>query len=109
MTRIGPVRRLLMDAKALISKPECWCQEAYALSAKNRLVDPHSPRARKFCISGAIRRAQVGYGTIHGARKILAGLVETNILGFNDAPDTTHPMIMRLFNKAIRLAKEQGI
>ena len=59
MTRIPPVRRLLMDAKALIAKPENWTKGTFARSAavKSRGVDVFGPRACRFCAEGAIWRA----------------------------------------------------
>ena len=112
MTRIPPVRRLLMDAQKLIRKPENWTKGTFARSASNRQVLPTSPRAQKFCSWGAIVRA-AGDGREFLADDALFLLEKEmgtyNASLFNDAPSTTHPMIMRLFNKAIRRAKEQGI
>ena len=114
--RIPPVRRLLMDAKALISRPENWLKFRYAETAKGKKIDPFSDRAYRFCPAGAIQSAgnESTSATRTGAIDLLEGLLEhrtekRTISGFNDAPETTHPMIMRLFNRAIRLAKEQGI
>jgi len=111
MTRaIPPVRRLLMDAKALIAKPENWCKGTYARSAKNNSVNVHSWRACKFCPSGALFHAAGTWDLYeHPAPRLLRESIGQPIISFNDAPTTTHPMIMRLFNKAIKRAKEQGI
>ena len=112
MTRIPPVRRLLMDAKALIQDPENWCRSNFAQSFKGRPVAIMSSLACKFCAEGAVYRAG---GDIDGDREYralnrLQDETDNNCVpAFNDAPSTSHPMIMRLFNKAIRRAKEQGI
>ena len=114
MTRATPpVRRLLMDAKALIAKPKNFCRREVARDASGRPVDLQSPRAVRFCCLGAIWR-----GNDKWPRRQIASNAEDrlrlfvpdgHIASFNDAPTTTHPIIMRLFNKAILLAKEQGI
>ncbi len=113
MTRIPPVRRLLMDAKALIAKPESWCKERDAVDAKSRWVGPSSPTARRFCADGAMQRIAAGDGRrLEQARKVARASIGKRgvwLNKFNDAPSTTHPMVMRLFNKGIRRAKEQGI
>lgn len=111
MTRIPPVRQLLMDAKALIAKPECWCQRTFANDTFGRKVAWHSPAACRFCAYGAVLSAgQKIPETISClATQILDAEAGGGILNFNDAPETTHPMVIRLFNKAIRRAEEQGI
>ena len=107
--RIPPVRRLLMDARALIAKPECWCKRAFARSAQNRVTDVDSVHARKFCVDGALRRLHDENSVSDRARRILRRFAKPSLITFNDAPTTTHLMVMRLFNQAIRRAKEQGI
>ena len=113
MTRIPPVRRLLMDAKALIAKPENWLVRAEARDSHGVKISVYDPSACKFCADGSIRHA-AGYHD-HGieltkcARGVVANILGRSLVCFNDAPTTTHPMIMRLFNKAIKRAKEQGI
>ena len=110
MKRIPPVRRLLMDAKKLIAKPENWTKGTYARSAGNSSIEIFSPRARKFCSIGALFRAVGKFDLCgHHAPRLLRKCLGQSIGAFNDAPETTHPMIMRLFNKAIALAKERGI
>ena len=111
MTRIPPVRRLLMDAKALIAKPENWNQLGFARSAANRQVGIFSPQAHKFCVWGALIRV-AGMDSVPefmDAEVLLFNTCDDHLAAFNDAPSTTHPMIIRLFNQAIRRAKEQGI
>lgn len=103
--RIPPVRRLLMNAKLLIQEPENWIKGAFARSAKGRKVNIQSPKACRFCAYGAMLHLD---GSV-GAYQLLNELTHEGLIAFNDAPDTTHPMIMRLFDKAIRRAKEQGI
>ena len=112
MTRIPPVRRLLMDAKALIAKPSNWCKRAFAETARGKQINSFSPEACRFCAHSAIHRA---------SRELTLGIQERaiclatrftpnrSIILFNDAPETTHLKVMRLFNQAIRRAKEQGI
>ena len=109
--RIPPVRRLLMDAKALIAKPENWCKGTFAKSAKGRPVPIDSAKACRFCAYGAVLHAEgkTYAGPPRQADMLLDTLTLGGLVHFNDAPTTTHPMVMRLFNKAIRRAKEQRI
>jgi len=120
MTRIPPVRRLLMDAKASIARPKNWCQGPMAMSAKGNDVDVYGWRACRFCAVGAILRAshnRIGLAELGGRLLPYAAIDVVDkqcpdslvTAAFNDAPTTTHPMVMRLFNQAIRRAKEQGI
>ena len=113
MTRILPVRRLLMDAKALISKPGNWIKGTSAKTAKNKMVGTNSSEACRFCLQGGMERAT--WNATWPLRKSAFGIlgeglpVGTSFINFNDGWSTTHPLVMRLFNKAIRRAKEQGI
>ena len=120
MTRaIPPVRRLLMDAKALIARPENWCKGTYATSAKDNEVDVFGRSACRFCAEGAIWRAnhERHQTKFVDADEPTAAIDMLNFwspvlgdaVGYQDLLTTTHPMIMRLFNKAIARAKEQGI
>ncbi len=111
MTRIPPVRRLLMDAKALIQNPENWVQGEFARSARGLKLDWWHVGACWFCAYGAVLCAgqKLDVGVPIRVSRLLDALAERELIQFNDAPTTTHPMVMRLFNKAIRRAKEQGI
>ena len=111
MTRpIPPVRRLLMNAKALIAKPENWNQNGFAKSATNRHVTIFSPQAHKFCAWGAlIWAAGEDESPDFVDAETLLFNHDLDLVTFNDATTTTHPMVMRLFNKAIKRAKEQRI
>ncbi len=101
MTRIPAVRRLLMDAKALIAKPESWIQGK---------VEYYSSKVHQFCAYGAVLHVvRLDGPALSCAVDILDEQTNGNVIDFNDAPTTTHPMVMLLFNKAIRRAKEQGI
>ena len=109
--RIPPVRRLLMDAKALIQAPENWIKGKFARSAKGRPVRLDSPKACRFCAYGAVMHAadRTTVETTLDADRLIGEQTKSGLIPFNDAPSTTHPMVMRLFNRAIRRAKEQGI
>ena len=113
--RIPPVRRLLMDAKALIARPENWCKGVLARSVNNRHTDVFSQKAFRFCGMGAVWRAAGSFESPSYAAEAIKCLADgfdqdRYVLGaFNDAPETTHRDIMRLFNRAIKRAKEQLI
>ena len=112
--RIPPVRRLLMDAKALIVRSENWCTGRLARGKNNVPANIFGAKATRFCPVGAIWRTDWSTDSLRVVNaksqldKSLPGGWQ-NVPDFNDAPTTTHPVIMRVFNKAIRRAKEQGI
>ena len=108
--RIPPVRRLLMDAKALIQRPKNWTQRAYSRDAKGKQVGILSSEACRFCAEGTLLRVYDETEVYQSVNRLLRELIAPRgLVSFNDAPGTTHRDIMRLFNKAIRAAKEQGI
>ncbi len=111
MTRaIPPVRRLLLDAKALIDKPEKWCKSAFARTSLGVATHALYDDATRFCLVGALMKADIPCTSHYlEARAFLTEAGGKSVMCLNDAPTTTHRMIMALFNRAIKRAKEQGI
>src|SRR5215470_5324661 len=50
-------KRVLMNARALISSRAHWTRSKLACTADGRRVEPHDPSAAKWCAMGAILRA----------------------------------------------------
>ncbi len=94
---MSEVSDTLRKALALIEKPENWCQNEY-------------DKDGAFCLFGAISVANASdpgmpwdSRAFNAVRRILIhrhghiGSLEH----FNDHPDTTHPMVVDLFKRAI--------
>lgn len=56
------LKQILTEARATISDPDSWCQHRIAKDASGHLINPSSPLARQWCLSGAIARASNNYG-----------------------------------------------
>lgn len=85
------IRENLIAAKALIDTPEKWIKGAYR-------------NGDCYCTVGALR-AVIGRGKPFAPEKTLLGrfIPEgwSNVVRYNDHPDTTHSDIMELFQLAI--------
>jgi hypothetical protein len=113
------VKQLLIEAKALIEKPENWTRGVMARGKAGVEVAPESPEATCFCAMGALYRAskdQWNRGALYRASKDqwdrLAHIRAERTLRehahghlfiseFNDDLKTMHQDIMNLFDKAI--------
>ncbi len=103
---------ILSQARALIEKPENWCQGSYARLADGREAFYENRNACSFCSVGAVRRVQkdnelpagIFYDT-YGVKYLLADAMEGHILRFNDS--RTHAEVLQAFDKAIEQAKKE--
>ena len=101
---------LLTKAKALIADPKHWTQGWYARNAEGQVVGPNAPHAVCWCSIGAIDKAayeETTYSTNLAATRYLAEVSEEcgyNIFEFND--NSSHETVMKAWDKAIKLAKE---
>jgi len=108
---------ILEAAKKLIDSPEKWTKHVAARDSEDRPIDPFSPNAVCFCSIGAQLRAitqlgvapdgildniSFGYMAL-AARSITAE--PCSVAGFND--NSTHPTVMRMWDRAIELAKQR--
>lgn len=98
----------LMQARALIAKPDGWTTSAFARDDTGTPVDVHDKTAVCFCALGAIARVRCS----EKARNLLADAarqVDTvygSILMVNDDPMYGHASVLRMYDKAIELAEE---
>lgn len=84
----------LRKALALIEKPENWCKGVYGgLGFSDR-------RCAFGALAEAARATEVGGEAIRAVRSVLPPEFP-NVESFNDHPDTTHPMVVDLFKRAI--------
>ncbi len=105
---------LLTKAKAVIADPKHWAQGQYAKDAKGYSTGPAEPYAVCWCSLGALEK--VAYeeedlptysDTRLAAMRYLAEVSAEcgySITDFND--NSSHEAVMRAWDKAIKLAKE---
>ena len=100
-TQCGPITIRLIQAKARIDTRDKWCK------GMERHWD-----GKSYCSIGAIAGPNNNKDDkYHKAKGYLSRAMPFNmqIEYFNDFPLTTHGMVMRRFNKAIRKAKRDGV
>jgi hypothetical protein len=99
------VADLLRRAKEKIATPGTWTQEHYAKDENAEDVSPRDEQAICWCGFGALEAVTVGGpGSMfpENARLALAQASPgNNFVNFNDAPETTHDMVLAVFDKAI--------
>jgi hypothetical protein len=107
---------ILTKAKALIEDPKHWTRHCSARTDREEPVRSLSSRAASWCAVGAIERScydMYGYGygymTSHvsSAIELLRQASGTNVVSFNDNPNTAHQDVMRVFDAAIRAAEKE--
>jgi hypothetical protein len=101
--------QIVARAREIIVEPEHWLQGELAIAADRMSVDPTDPRAERFCVVGALRRAA---HEIAPAEKTLADRVQDAIETYvhlhhpalddsledlND--DGDHATVVRLFDE----------
>jgi hypothetical protein len=98
---------VLQQARALISDPARWTQDAPARNADGQRVEPFKPEAVCWCAWGALDRAVWDTGFVApGHGRALAHLIrelglQAGQLGtFNDTH--IHAEVLALFDKAIQ-------
>ena len=101
---------LLTKAKAVIADPKHWGQGWYAQNAEGHSVGPAEPDAVCWCSVGALDKAaheEDTYSTRFAAMKYLTKVSMEcgyEVVDFND--NSSHEAVMRKWDKAIKLAKE---
>lgn len=95
--------QILVGARAAISKPEHWCK------GRTRKLG-NNPNEDAFCSLGALQhvaRLLLPHGD-HRLRQVslmsklrAPGFNPNDIVGYNDAPSTTHDDILKMFDDAI--------
>lgn len=99
-------KELLIAAKQLIATPDSWTKYYPATTSTGACISPHSPDATCFCSYGALDKAAGPGDDNHIVyREALSALQELapngHVAIFNDHPNTTHDMVLDLFDKAI--------
>ena len=102
---------LLIKAKAVIADPKHWAQDQYAKDAKGYSTGPAEPNAVCWCSVGALDKVayeENTYKTCLAATEYLAEVsAECGYSGIPDFNDnSSHEAVMKAWDKAIKLAKE---
>lgn len=111
---------ILINAKKLIEKPENWTKKYLAKDSFGYKVEPLSEKAVCFCSVGAVKRASGFHDrnadSVYNHECVLLlneALLQLEfyqhgvIWLFNDRFDTEHEKVIKVFDKAIEIAKEQ--
>ena len=105
-------KKLLVEARKLISNERCWTQKA---TAKKLAYDGYleatiatDPDACQWCASGAVEKVFASWNSPYsGFRKqaisalSMASSGHRSIIGLNDCCHTTHDQVLAVFDKAI--------
>jgi hypothetical protein len=113
----APARALLIRARALIERPECWLHEPGAQDRFGVCVWPRDPAACRWDILGALERAweadtdglPYDEPVYIVAKGVLTEMFrehpgpdwKTPLAAYNDHPSTTHADVLALFDRAI--------
>ena len=102
-------RKILVRAKNLIKKGG-WTKHVYSRDIRGREIDRYSDRAACFCLVGSIDRAKHDLNASdidHSiAYKALSGMLEYDIVRFNDSQCKTKAEAMRMLDKAAKEVEE---
>lgn len=94
--------QVLMEARALIEKPENWCKYDSAIDEDGVPCGPSYYAAAKWCVMGAVRKFSESEDQIIIAARIFSNVVGYSPVGdWNDAPERTHAEVLAAFDKAI--------
>lgn len=105
------VKKLLVDARALIADEACWTQQAMARKRMHggsytyyKPTNPSDPSACKWCATGAVMKVGTS-GDGYGIRTALSTLdLYSNcgsIVRFNDRFEAKHQDVLAVFDRAI--------
>lgn len=98
---------VLIKAKAVIADPEHWTKGAYAKREDGTVIVPTAHSAHCFCALGAVRRVEKSRGVLYSeVGNYLNMAAAMPVDQFNDSEFTTHPMILGVFDDAIKMAQE---
>ena len=108
----------LREVKNIISDEKSWTKETAARNAEGNKVHPYNYDAICFCTIGAIQRARLSDSSFEVFGELQKSIIElyseyeniekkSVVQFFNDSKNTTHEMLMSVFDHAITRVKEQ--
>ena len=106
------VVQVLREAKAKIAEPEAWARGRFAYSECGGAVGPDNPQATCWCALGAAMAVACPAPALNAAAAALRQAVRKRwgmpVVRFNDHPDTTHEMVLSVYDDAIALAESEA-
>ena len=113
------VRKMLKEARSLISDPIHWTRGGWARAEDGVACFPQDEKACSFCLEGALRLAGTRYSPEERADAVdilhhaidgqPGGSLRSSIPGFNDNDNTKHRDVLEALNLAIDIAGQEGI
>lgn len=99
---------ILVCAREILSDPDHWTKGTLARTKTNKMTTTSNPAACRYCSMGAIVKCSGNIYEENDATIILEEAIGGNIIAFNDNVRTTHDDLMKMWDKAIRIAKEKA-
>lgn len=95
-----------MKIHELLANPEAWTQGGLAFSLNGDPVPPQSPRACRWCLSGAAEKCYGPGPDLTSAATTLSRAIAPSadesfnvIFNFNDAPERKHSEVLELVKR----------
>ena len=103
---IGALIEILESVRDLLTPPGNWIKDEFARDhAGNALGHGDSGDAVCWCLRGAIQKIAPENAALEVEGFLKKSLCEPHIEHFNDAPATTHPMVLAALDKAVSEAR----
>ena len=106
-------KAILGSARAFLSKPQSWSQDAFAYDQTDTRVSYDAKSACSWCLEGAIRRAarrgSASETNLERAIALVRDIIHVpghypTIQGWNDRASTTHREVLAVLDRAIAAA-----
>jgi hypothetical protein len=99
---------VLHAARALLADPARWTQGRNGRMDNGYPVEATDPRATCWCMAGAILLTSNGSQSGDHAAALLTSFLGVDaIYKFNDAPTTTHALVLHAFDRTIARAENE--
>jgi hypothetical protein len=99
----------LQAAKAKIADRKNWIKDGFSKNASGIIVPSTDKNACKFCVVGALNAVVGNLDSNSLAHELLQEAAQRQgylgPMAFNDHDRTSHPMVLNLYDRAIRASK----
>jgi hypothetical protein len=96
------VADVLESAAKLIEQPGKWVQGENALDKFGEPTEPGYSDAACWCLEGALQQCGGRHSAYQAVRRAVG---ESNLWGWNDAPERTQPEVVAALRRAATLAR----